>query len=96
MQCSLCALYHSKFDFGNLIDSSLEDVWNSNHYRSSRRLFSEKVTTVNLRRPVMCALCSSTLLDTVRWSGSNTRSTLSQPCMCTCGLPVVTVTSDDN
>ena len=37
-----CALYHSKFDFGNLIDSSLEDVWNNEHYRSSRALFSGK------------------------------------------------------
>jgi radical SAM protein with 4Fe4S-binding SPASM domain len=37
-----CVLYHSKFDFGNLIDSSLEEVWNSEHYRASRALFSGK------------------------------------------------------
>jgi radical SAM protein with 4Fe4S-binding SPASM domain len=37
-----CVLYHSKFDFGNLVDSSLEDVWNSAHYRASRALFSGK------------------------------------------------------
>jgi radical SAM protein with 4Fe4S-binding SPASM domain len=37
-----CALYHSKFDFGNLIESSLEDVWNGGHYRASRALFSGK------------------------------------------------------
>ncbi len=37
-----CVLYHSKFDFGNLIDSSLDDVWNSEHYRASRALFSGK------------------------------------------------------
>lgn len=37
-----CVLYHSKYDFGNLIDSSLEDVWNSGHYRASRALFSGK------------------------------------------------------
>ena len=37
-----CVLYHSKFDFGNLVESSLEDVWNSAHYRASRALFSGK------------------------------------------------------
>ena len=37
-----CALYHSKFDFGNLIESSLEDVWNGGHYRASRALFSRE------------------------------------------------------
>jgi radical SAM protein with 4Fe4S-binding SPASM domain len=37
-----CVLYHSKFDFGNLVESSLEDVWNSSHYRASRALFSGK------------------------------------------------------
>lgn len=37
-----CVLYHSKFDFGNLIESSLENVWNSAHYRASRALFSRK------------------------------------------------------
>ena len=37
-----CAVYHSKSDFGNLIDSSLDAVWNNDHYRSSRALFSKR------------------------------------------------------
>jgi radical SAM protein with 4Fe4S-binding SPASM domain len=37
-----CAVYHSKWDFGNLIDSDLGTVWNNSYYRSSRALFSRK------------------------------------------------------
>jgi radical SAM protein with 4Fe4S-binding SPASM domain len=37
-----CVLYHSQFDFGNLLEASLEEVWNNEHYRSSRALFSKK------------------------------------------------------
>jgi radical SAM protein with 4Fe4S-binding SPASM domain len=37
-----CALYHEKWDFGNLLTSSLDEVWNNDHYRSSRALFSPK------------------------------------------------------
>jgi radical SAM protein with 4Fe4S-binding SPASM domain len=37
-----CAVYRSKWDFGNLLDSDLEEVWNNAHYRSSRALFSHK------------------------------------------------------
>jgi radical SAM protein with 4Fe4S-binding SPASM domain len=37
-----CAIYHSKWDFGNLLEASLEEVWNNAHYRSSRALFSRK------------------------------------------------------
>jgi radical SAM protein with 4Fe4S-binding SPASM domain len=40
-----CALHHSKWDFGNLLDSSLDEVWNSEHYRSARSLFSRKRTS---------------------------------------------------
>ena len=37
-----CAVYHGKSDFGNLIDSSLDSIWNNDHYRSSRALFSKR------------------------------------------------------
>lgn len=37
-----CVLYHDKYDFGNLLASSLEDVWNNSYYRASRALFSKK------------------------------------------------------
>lgn len=37
-----CAVYHSKSDFGNLVDSGLDDVWNNRHYQSSRALFSRR------------------------------------------------------
>ena len=37
-----CAVYHGKEDFGNLINASLDAVWNNDHYRSSRALFSKR------------------------------------------------------
>lgn len=37
-----CAIHHSKWDFGNLLNSSLDDLWNNEHYRASRALFSRK------------------------------------------------------
>jgi radical SAM protein with 4Fe4S-binding SPASM domain len=37
-----CAVYHGSSDFGNLIDSPLDAVWNNAHYRSSRALFSKR------------------------------------------------------
>jgi MoaA/NifB/PqqE/SkfB family radical SAM enzyme len=37
-----CVLYHEDSDFGNLATESLEAVWNNDHYRSSRALFSKK------------------------------------------------------
>jgi len=37
-----CAVYHGDSDFGNLVEDSLDDVWNNGHYRSSRALFSHR------------------------------------------------------
>ena len=37
-----CAIHHSNWDFGNLLHSPLDDVWNNEHYRASRALFSGK------------------------------------------------------
>ncbi len=37
-----CAVYHSKWDFGNLLEARLEEVWNNDHYKKSRSLFSRK------------------------------------------------------
>lgn len=52
-----CAVYHSKWDFGNLLTASLDEVWNNAHYRSSRALFSKKqildgIETVCHRCPI--------------------------------------------
>ena len=35
-----CVVHHEKWDYGNLLDSSLAAVWNNRHYRASRALFS--------------------------------------------------------
>lgn len=37
-----CVIYHSKWDFGNLLTANLSEVWNNAHYQSSRALFSRK------------------------------------------------------
>jgi radical SAM protein with 4Fe4S-binding SPASM domain len=52
-----CAVYHSKWDFGNVLESGLKAVWNNSHYRNSRSLFSKKktgeaLTTVCQKCPV--------------------------------------------
>ena len=50
-----CVVYHSKHDFGSLLDSSLEDVWNNAQYRASRSLFSRKKT--EQRGGTVCEAC---------------------------------------
>lgn len=52
-----CAVYHSKWDFGDLMRSGLDQVWNNEHYRASRALFSRKsapgaIETVCVRCPL--------------------------------------------
>ena len=37
-----CALYHDKFDFGDVNQNSLREIWNNSKYQSSRSLFSTK------------------------------------------------------
>ncbi len=37
-----CAIHHAKWDFGNLLEASLDEVWNNAHYRSARALFSRR------------------------------------------------------
>ncbi len=36
-----CAVYHEKWDFGNIQKQSLRAIWNSRHYLSARSLFSD-------------------------------------------------------
>jgi len=50
-----CVVYHSDYDFGNLVNSSLEEVWNNAHYRSSRALFSRRTFEGNLE--TVCGKC---------------------------------------
>ena len=38
-----CALHHSQWDFGNLLETGLDEVWNNAHYRSARALFSRRL-----------------------------------------------------
>lgn len=44
-----CAIHHEKWDFGNLIESSLDEVWNNAHYRASRALFSRQKYDASLK-----------------------------------------------
>ena len=50
-----CAISHSKWDFGNLAKSELEEVWNNRHYRSARALFSKK--SVQDEVETVCHVC---------------------------------------
>lgn len=50
-----CVLYHQKWDFGNLLTSDLDEVWNNEHYRSSRALFSGK--PYQSEQQTVCARC---------------------------------------
>jgi radical SAM protein with 4Fe4S-binding SPASM domain len=36
-----CAVYHKKFDFGNVQGEPLREIWNSKRYQSARSLFSD-------------------------------------------------------
>lgn len=50
-----CAISHQKWDFGNLVESSLEEVWNNANYRSARGLFSKQAAP---REPqTVCHVC---------------------------------------
>jgi radical SAM protein with 4Fe4S-binding SPASM domain len=37
-----CAIYHTKWDFGNIQRSSVYEIWNNRHYQSARSLFSTR------------------------------------------------------
>jgi radical SAM protein with 4Fe4S-binding SPASM domain len=50
-----CVLYHQKWDFGNLVASELDEVWNNEHYRASRALFSPKAFEPEVE--TVCAKC---------------------------------------
>jgi len=50
-----CVVYHAHYDFGNLLDSSLEDVWNNRQYKASRALFSRK--PAEQRGDTVCEMC---------------------------------------
>lgn len=50
-----CAVYHGTSDFGNLVASDLDQVWNNEHYRVSRALFSGKPYPSDLK--TVCSRC---------------------------------------
>lgn len=50
-----CAVYEQSADFGNLLTSDLEEVWNNAHYRSSRALFSRKAADTDVQ--TICHRC---------------------------------------
>ena len=52
-----CALHHEKWDFGNLLESTLEEVWNNRHYRASRALFSPKRREFQDDLQTVCHAC---------------------------------------
>lgn len=50
-----CVVYHAKHDFGNLLTSSVDDIWNNAQYRASRALFSKKRS--ERRGGTVCEVC---------------------------------------
>jgi radical SAM protein with 4Fe4S-binding SPASM domain len=50
-----CAVYEQNADFGNLLKSGLDEVWNNEHYRASRALFSRKAAGTELQ--TICHRC---------------------------------------
>lgn len=50
-----CVVYHAQHDFGSLLDSDLEQVWNNHHYTASRALFSKKAHAA--RGGTVCEAC---------------------------------------
>jgi radical SAM protein with 4Fe4S-binding SPASM domain len=50
-----CVVHHQQWDFGNLVENSLGDVWNNSHYRASRALFSRKPSASG--PSTICARC---------------------------------------
>ena len=52
-----CVIHHEKWDFGNLLDSSLAEIWNNRHYRTSRALFSPKRREFKDELQTACHVC---------------------------------------
>ena len=52
-----CAVYHGRSDFGDLVGSELDDIWNNAHYRSSRALFSRQRAKGTEGLETVCARC---------------------------------------
>jgi radical SAM protein with 4Fe4S-binding SPASM domain len=50
-----CVVYEESSDFGNLVREGLSEVWNNEHYRASRALFSRKACDTELQ--TICHRC---------------------------------------
>jgi radical SAM protein with 4Fe4S-binding SPASM domain len=70
-----CAIHHEKWDFGNLLDSALDEIWNNDFYRASRALFSRKPQHSSLE--TVCHQCPLFRHESRRSSGPRPRRTAS-------------------
>jgi len=52
-----CAIHHEHWDFGNLLDAPLAEVWNNRHYQASRALFSPRRRTFDDPLETACHAC---------------------------------------
>jgi len=51
-----CFTHERQYDFANLLDDTIEEIWNNPHYRSARMLFNAKAPSEK-RVTVVCDLC---------------------------------------
>jgi hypothetical protein len=61
-------VHHQEFDFGNLVESSLAEVWNNQHYRASRALFSRRRSEFETN--TICAQCPLFKYESLATQGS--------------------------
>jgi radical SAM protein with 4Fe4S-binding SPASM domain len=53
-----CAVYDPKYNFGNILEDSLEGVWNNSYFLSARSIFSNK--NFDNKKTTICDSCLST------------------------------------
>ncbi len=51
-----CFTHERKYDFGDILKNTVEEIWNNHHYRSARTLFNRQPPR-EARTSVVCDLC---------------------------------------
>jgi radical SAM protein with 4Fe4S-binding SPASM domain len=51
-----CAVWHEKYDFGNIRDNSFKKIWNSKKYMEARNISKQKITEA---ADNICSICYS-------------------------------------
>ena len=53
-----CAYYPQKYDFGDIVHTSIKELWNSNKYKEARKSAKSRDHVRHVREANVCAICT--------------------------------------